>query len=495
MALTAHKAGTEPSFPSDYDVTKRVTLNFTDIVNNNNKYYNLEVQVSKSGSARIYTVYGRVGGTSAKEYRVCSTQSQAEDESDKIIKSKTKKGYVEVKLVKADVGSEVGKSKVEVQSVSEDTAKKLGFKIEAAYTSSLHPAVQSVVKNWFGSIEQFVINTLDTSKCALGQLSLDQINKGRDLLLEARKLVVAGAKDIQSLNDLSSKYYSNIPMNFGYKRLDINHLRFDTNDKLDHAFEVLDTLEGAKDASKLLSKGSLIDDQYKSLKTEMEWVDPNSPTWKWVDTLFHKTRAPNHTFLGKMKVLNVFKLIRSAEYESYISMVEKMAKKDNARQELPKLLQPIWDQRLKEDKSYESLYDKVNILPLFHGTRTPNFPKILGSKLLMRKPGFTVAGAMYDKNGGIYTGFSSKAVNYSSASGSYWAGGSDNKGYLFVSDVALGKQKIANGAYPYTLQGIDPNMSVWAKGGISGVINDEFIVYTEQQNWLRYIVEFETKAH
>ena len=36
-------------------------------------------------------------------------------------------------------------------------------------------------------------------------------------------------------------------------------------------------------------------------------------------------------------------------------------------------------------------------------------------------------------------------------------------------------------------------MSVWAKGGQSGVINDEFIVYTENQNWLRYVIEFESK--
>jgi poly [ADP-ribose] polymerase len=476
------------------DVHKRFTLNFTDIVKNNNKYYTIELIEATNGKIFLHTQYGRVGGTAAKEYRSCLDISDAESEAQQIIKSKLKKGYVEVKLVKTSVGSDVGKSKVEIQSVSEDTAKKLGFKIESAAQSSLHPAVQSVVKTWFGSIEQFVIDTLDTSKCALGQLSLDQINKGRDFLLEARKIVLAGAKDIQSLNDLSSKYYSNIPMNFGYKRLDINQLRFDTNDKLDHAFDVLDTLEGAKDASKVLTKGSLIDDQYKSLKTEMEWVDPNSPVWKWVDTLFHKTRASNHAFLGKIKIQNVFKLTRNSEYESYMSMIDKMAKQDNVRKDLPSLLQPIWYKRIKEDKSYELLYDKVNVLPLFHGTRTPNFPKILSSKLLMRKPGFTVAGAMFDKNGGIYNGFSSKAINYSSASGSYWSGGSDNKGYLFISDVALGKQKIADRAYPYTLDGIKPHMSVWAKGGItSNLINDEFIVYTEQQNWLRYVVEFETK--
>ena len=132
--LVAYSAGDEPSFPSDYEVTKRVTLNFTDIVNNNNKFYNLEVQVAKSGDSRIFTMYGRVGGTSAKEYRVAESQSHAESEADKIIKSKIKKGYVEVKLVKADVGSEAGKAKVDASatSVSVDSLKKLGVKVEEA---------------------------------------------------------------------------------------------------------------------------------------------------------------------------------------------------------------------------------------------------------------------------------------------------------------------------------------------------------------------------
>jgi poly [ADP-ribose] polymerase 2/3/4 len=474
---------------------KRWTLNFNDIESNSNKFYSLELIKAKDGSFFLYSTYGRVGAPNpAKEYRACQSQSHGEIEGEKIVKSKTKKGYVEISLVKVDVGSDVGKAKVSSSAISEETAKKLGYEIKEENKSSLHSAIQAVVKTWFGSIEQFVVDTLDTSKCALGQLSLEQINKGRDLLLEARKLVADGAKDITELNKLSSRYYSNIPMNFGYRRLDANQLRFDSDSKLDDAFDILDSLENAKGVEKVLSKKNAIDEQYRSLKTEMEPVDPANPIFKWIDTLFHKTRASNHGSLGKMKIHNVFKLIRNAEYENYMIMLDKIAKQDQKRSELPFLLKPIWNSRVSEHKEYEELSEKANVLTLFHGTRTPNFPKILSSKLMMRKPGFTVAGAMYDKNGGLYFGFSSKAINYSSSAGSYWSGGSDRKGYVFVSDVILGKSKIATGAYPYTLENIKPCVSVWAKGGYSGVVNDEFIVYTEQQNWLRYIIEFETKV-
>lgn len=494
MALKVIK-GSEADKIVIKDSLSRRTLNFTDIANNNNKCYSIEIIKAADDNFYLFTNYGRVGGSMCAEYRQCDDKAHAEQETEKIVKSKIKKGYSEIRLISTDIGSEIGKSKVEATVVSELDLKKSGYKIKEENKSSLHPAVQSVVKTWFGSIEQFVIDTLDTSKCALGQLTIEQINKGRDLLLEARQLVKAGAQDLTELNRISSKYYSNIPMNFGYKRLDANQLRFDNDSKLDTAFDVLDTLEGAKDAEKVLTKRSDIDDKYKSLKTEMEWVDPNSDVGRWIDTLFHKTRAKNHSSLGKMRINNIFSLKRDSEYYDYMSMAEKIAKVGGAsRDVLPDLLKPIWGQRVRGSKEYELLSDRANILPLFHGTRTQNMPKILASKLLMRKPGFTVAGSMFDFFGGLYFGMSSKSINYSSSAGSIWSGGSDNKGYIFLSDVCLGKQEIAKRAYPYKLEEIKPKMSVWAKGGYSGVINDEFIVYTEQQNWLRYVIEFETNV-
>ncbi len=470
------------------DIIKRFTLNFTDIVNNNNKVYNLEIIEATNGNYFLYTSYGRVGGTLIKEYRACSNRSDAEREADKIIKSKLKKGYVEVKLIQASIGSEIGRSKIDPSVISENEAKKFGFTIKEEKQSSLHPAIQEVVKVWFGSIEKFVVNTLDTSKCALGQLSIEQINKGRDLLLKARKLVASGGRDITELNNISSKYYSNIPMNFGYRRLNAEALRFDTNDKLDAAFDILDTLEGAKDVEKILTKKTFVDEQYASLKTGMEWVDPKDPIWNWINSLFIDTWVSSHRYLGNVVVSNVFRLNRQKEYAGYIKQVEEMCGKNQKRVELPPLLKKCWAKKPKEEKEYESQQDLANILPLFHGTRNENFVPILQTSLRFRRPGFSVSGSMFDKNGALYFGHSSKSCGYSSLSGSYWAKGASNKAFLFVSDVACGKQTIAAKAYPYTLESISPSMSVWAKAG-SSVINDEYIVYTEKQNWLRYLVE------
>lgn len=90
---------------------------------------------------------------------------------------------------------------------------------------------------------------------------------------------------------------------------------------------------------------------------------------------------------------------------------------------------------------------------------------------------------------------STKSINYTDCKGSYWAQGNNKTAYLFLADVAFGNSKIAKGAHFYTKEKIKPFHSVWAKGGESGVINDELMTYEpsgpNQQHMIRYIIEFE----
>src|SRR5277367_670269 len=327
-ALKSYDAGSEPAFPSNYEVTKRTTLNFTDVMNNNNKYYNLEVQVAKSGEARIFTQYGRVGGTAAREYRIADSVSHAESEAEKIIKAKTKKGYQEVKLVKADVGSDVGKSKVENTAVSVEALKKAGVTVteEPAAASKLHTEVQDLVRTWFGVTQEFIELNLDTKKCPLGQLSLDQLTKGRDYLEEARKIVASTKPDQKELNKLTNLYYSNIPHNFGYRKLDADALRFDSNDKLDKAFDILDVFADAKNVQAVISKKSAVDSQYATLNAEMEYIEHGDPTWKWIEAMVQETRASNHGALGKLKVHKIFRVKRNSEDKNFIENAQCIAK-------------------------------------------------------------------------------------------------------------------------------------------------------------------------
>jgi poly [ADP-ribose] polymerase len=82
---------------------------------------------------------------------------------------------------------------------------------------------------------------------------------------------------------------------------------------------------------------------------------------------------------------------------------------------------------------------------------------------------------------------STKALNYAT---DFWGGGGvTNRVFMFLADVAMGKPYIAGGGWgKYPKPGYN---STWAKGGQSGVINDEMIVYNTNQANLIYLVEFE----
>jgi len=476
------------------DVHKRYTLNFTDIIGNSNKYYNLEIQEDKKSKFYLYTCYGRVGGTAAKEYRLYSSQSEAEKEAEKIVKSKTKKGYVEVKLLKADVGSEIGKSKVEASIISVDDAKKLGVKIKEEAPSSLHPEVQSLVRTWFGVTAEFLELNLDTKKCPLGQLSLDQITKGKDILEEARK-IIHGKVDVGELNKLTNMYYSNIPHNFGYTRINPDVLRFDDDLKLDKAFDILDVFADAKNAENVISKKSNVDAQYGTLNADFSWIDPNDPTWKWVDSMLHETRAKNHSGLGKLKTHKIFKVNRKNEDKDFLKNAEEIAK-ECGKHAPSSVYASLVKNRPDVPKELQALYKSANICPGWHGTRRANMVGITTKGLLIRPSGVIHAGSMYGD--GIYWATNStKSMNYCDVKGSYWAQGKNKTAYLFLGDVAFGNYKMVTSSHMYTKNNIKPNHSVFAKAG-GGVYNDEIITYTptgpNQQHAIRYIVEFETQA-
>lgn len=478
------------------DVFKKYALNFTDIGSNSNKFYLLELQESDNNEFYIYTSYGRTGGTQNKEYRICSSRDQAETEAEKIIKSKKKKGYVEVKLVKTDIGSELGKSQIETSKVSIDDLNKVGIQVTNDDSASkLHPEVKDLVKTWFGITAEFVELNLDTKKSPLGQLSLDQVIKGKDILEECRKLVQVKRKDIKELTNLSNQYYSNIPFNFGYKKINADELRLDNDSKIDQAFDVLDVLGTAKDVQGVISKKNAVDEQYNTLNADLDYIAPSDPVWKWIDAMFHGTRASNHHFLGKLKIHKIFKLARKKEDKYFLETAEEIAK-ESCKFNPSEVYAKYVKSRPDVPKELESLYKKANILPGWHGTRSANMIGITTKGLLIRPSGVTYNGAIFGP-GNHFASNSTKAVNYSDCKGSYWAQGGSKTAYLFLADVAFGKQKIVHHGHYYTRDNIRPDHSIWAKAGGS-LYNDEFITYVNsgkgQQHILRYIIEFESQA-
>lgn len=140
-------------------------------------------------------------------------------------------------------------------------------------------------------------------------------------------------------------------------------------------------------------------------------------------------------------------------------------------------------------------YNKVSVNNesiLWHGSRNPNWLNILKTGLLIKPAGIMTTGSMFG-NGIYFANKARKSIGYTSLSGSYWARGNENKGYLALYSVRLGKQYVTQGSLNVRdvnhLKSQYGNVdSVYAKAG-SSLYNDEFIIYTPQQCSIRYIVE------
>jgi len=148
----------------------------------------------------------------------------------------------------------------------------------------------------------------------------------------------------------------------------------------------------------------------------------------------------------------------------------------------------------KFEKHYETMAEKHKRL-YWHGSRNENWFNIIQTGLLIRPSGAIHTGSMFG-DGIYFADKSQKSVGYSSLSGSYWARGTSNKGYLALFDVNLGNQKhITNHSHDcYSLsekvlqkEGYD---SVFAHGG-ADLRNNEFIVYNPAKCTISYLIEME----
>lgn len=152
---------------------------------------------------------------------------------------------------------------------------------------------------------------------------------------------------------------------------------------------------------------------------------------------------------------------------------------------------------VKTQKIFDSaleLCDNKKREDFWHGSRNQNWWSILGTGLVLRPTNVVITGKMFGY--GIYFADKfQKSLGYTSLSGSYWAGGNDNRAYLALFDVHVGKQYVVdrhrselNQFNWEKLRKYGNYDSLFAKAGIS-LRNSEFIVYKQDQTTIKYIVE------
>lgn len=127
----------------------------------------------------------------------------------------------------------------------------------------------------------------------------------------------------------------------------------------------------------------------------------------------------------------------------------------------------------------------------WHGSRNENWISILETGLVLRPTNAVISGKMFGY-GTYFADKARKSLGYTSSRGSYWAHGSSDEAYMALFNVHVGNQ--------YVIESSDSSLdrnkllakgnydSTFAKAGKS-LINNEFIVYEEDQSTVSYIVQ------
>lgn len=153
---------------------------------------------------------------------------------------------------------------------------------------------------------------------------------------------------------------------------------------------------------------------------------------------------------------------------------------------------------IKTQKRYDDFINNHNIKDvrmLWHGTRSENVWSILNTGLALR-PNAVITGKMFG-HGIYFAPKARKSLGYTSLSGSYWAKGGQNEGYMLLFDVAYGKpynvydfnSKFHDLSYE-KLQQFELDTNCLHAHSSKGMLrNDEIIVYKEEQVTVKYLVE------
>ena len=457
MALKVEPFGSN-IFPAQFEVTKTVTLQKTDMTEGNNKFYQLELHQS-GDKYRIYSCYGRTGTPGKQEERI--PNYNPEYEFEKIKKEKTSKGYREVKVAVTSKGTDVGNSKI----ISDDIKKDKLITANAKPSVNLDREIEMLVKRLYEEAGNGCKTQLDGSlksstENPLGTLTLTQINEGKKALDFANSLLIADPSRIdtikQEIVSVTNEFYSVIPQQIPLRPRDEDGRKewlrkFALNNKtiLDEKYEMLDLLSDVEG----MIKGFGTDDigkKYQEINSRFNFCPFNSPDFISIKNFVESTQSSRHDW--KLKVKNVWKMEVGAQ------------------------------------SRHDSIMNNVgNIRPLFHGSGPANILGICKKGLLVRPPGVYITGALFGN--GIY--FADKSTKSSQYSWGRYGGsrGYGNSYFMFVANVALGKIKEYQYAQSNLQQApIGYNSVMGKKGGT--LVHDEYIIYDSKQEKLNYLVEF-----
>ncbi|XP_067361545.1 protein mono-ADP-ribosyltransferase PARP3 isoform X2 [Channa argus] len=303
----------------DYDCM----LNQTNVGNNNNKFYVIQV-IKESRKYYTWNRWGRVGEVGQSKLNPFDKPENAIKDFEKKFKDKTKNNWSDrmnfvshpgkYTLIEVD-GEE--DAEVKVDSVDGKSVKVT----KNTLPCTLDNATQKLIKLIFSNDmfnEAMKCMNLDIKKMPLGKLSKLQIAKGFDVLEEIQAAMNQNSRR-ECLEELSSKFFTTIPHNFGRNRPPV------INDKeiVEKKKEMLMVLADIELAQTLKSETEKaqeqmieavphpLDQDYNSLKCRLTLMDPKTETFKVIEQYLKATSGCYHC----PTIVNVWEVDREKEGE------------------------------------------------------------------------------------------------------------------------------------------------------------------------------------
>lgn len=227
---------------------------------------------------------------------------------------------------------------------------------------------------------------------------------------------------------------------------------------------------------------------------KLTWIDPKSDLGKFVEKSYRGMSNNRHSYLrGKLKVKNMFAVERPKQDELFVKAVTELAKKrKNTTYKDKARLQPSSRPDLG---SFADIAAQTNVFLGIHGTRPVNVHPIVKSNLRLPRQlkGVHITGAAFGH--GIYFATDwKKSYGYTGQRSSYYGSGGGIKGrgfFLMLSDVIMGVPHMATstGSWTKPPRGKD-SIAVYPEK--CTVINDEHVIFSPDQQRIRYLIEAKT---
>uniref|UniRef100_A0A8C1G495 Poly [ADP-ribose] polymerase n=1 Tax=Cyprinus carpio TaxID=7962 RepID=A0A8C1G495_CYPCA len=327
------------------------TLGLVDIVRGTNSYYKLQLlEDDVKKQYWVFRSWGRVGTTiGGNKLDKFYDKNSAMDNFCNVYEEKTGNAWASSNFTKypnkfypleIDYGQD------------EEAVKKLTA--SAGAKSKLDKPIQNLIRMIFDveSMKKAMVEfEIDLQKMPLGKLSKRQIQSAYSLLSEVQQAVADSSAEAQIL-DLSNRFYTLIPHDFGMKKPPL----LNNSDYIQQKVQMLDNLLDIEVAYSLLrggvedNKKDPIDINYEKLKTKIEVVDQSSSEAQLIIQYVKNTHAATHNTYT-LDVEEIFKIEREGESQRF--------------------------------RPFKELHNRQL---LWHGSRTTNYAGILSQGLRIAPP-------------------------------------------------------------------------------------------------------------